>query len=184
MSLAGIGRFYKNMMKGNYQMGRRLTETLTRNMSPNKAKTIGGIVDVVAGAGLTYFFGLSTLGYVAAGAAAAASILTLAAPAAIPAALLTIGVSALFGTMGSRLTAAGVGFLAAAKDKIHLPSPKVAVVGVGHAVGFTAHAVAKPIKWTAHKLRHPFNNAHDGDKKGPQNDPPNSFRPKPGRHKL
>ncbi len=177
----GLVSFYKNMMRSNYEMGRHLTEMLTKNMEPEKARRLGGTIDAVAGAGITYFFGLMTLGYVAAGATALAGILTLAAPAAIPAALLTIGVSALFGGMGALMTAAGFGFLGAAKEKIHIPSPKAVVVGAGHAIGHGAQLAAKPAVWTFRKLRHPFKKAHDG-KKGPDDPPPSG--PKPGRHKL
>ena len=182
MSLAGIGRFYKNMMKSNYQLGRNIMNMFTRKMEPGKAKRVGAPIDLLAGTALTYIFGLQTLSYIAAGALAIGSIVTLAAPAAIPAALLTVGVSVVFGALGGLMTAIGVGFLAAAKSKISIPGPKRAIAGVGHAVGFTAHNVARPIKWTARKLTSPFKKAHDGKK--PPNDPPDDFRPKPGRHRL
>ncbi len=175
----GLGKFYMNWMRSNYQLGKRASDMMTRKMSPGKAKAIGTAVDVVAGAGLTYFFGLSTLTYIAAAATAAVGVLT--APATLPAALVTIGGAALFGGMGGLITGIGVGFLSGAKDKLNIPGPKAAIAGTGHAVGSGVRAAAKPFVWTANKLRHPFKKAHDGgDSQGPSTD----FRPKPGHHQL
>lgn len=177
----GIVSGFAGWVRGNYQFGRQASNMLTRNMEPEKARRTGAAVDVLAGTVLTGYMGLQTVGSIAAVSTAILGIAT--GGVAILPALATIAVGTVFGAMSALMTGMGVGFLSAAKQKLHIPGPKAAVVGVGHGIGWTAHQVARPFKWTGRKLSHVFKRAHDGDAQpGAQPNPNNGL--KPGRHSL
>lgn len=179
----GIASGFGRWIQGNYQLGRQASNMLTRNMEPKKARGIGATLDVVAGSFLGIYMGLQTVGSIVTAGTALLGLATLSVP--ILPALGALAIGTIFGGLGVLCTALGFGFLSAAKEKIHIPGPKAAVVGVGHGIGWTAHQVARPFKWTAHKLRHPFKKAHDGNtgaNKGPNG--PDNGRPRPGHHSL
>jgi hypothetical protein len=178
----GLASGFANWMRGSFEFGRHATDMLTRTMEPEKARKTGGAIDTLAGVVITAYAGLQTLGTIAAVSTAAIGLLTLSAPV-LPA-LATVGIGLVFGSLSAMMTATGFGFLSAAKNKLHIPGPVGAVKGVGHGIGWTAHQVARPFKWTGRKLSHIFKRAHDGDT-GPINGPsPGLGGPRPGRHSL
>lgn len=154
-----IFSFYKNMVRGNYENGHRLTSMVTKNMSPRKGAFLGTLADVALG-GLVTFLSASPLISSVIGTVAAVTA-AIAAPAAIPSALLAIGGTALWTALGVPMVAMGVGFFSSARERMHIPSPAGIVSTAGHAMGATVHAIEKPFKWAGHKLSHAFKKAHD-----------------------
>jgi hypothetical protein len=156
----GIVNFYKNMVRGSYESGHRLTARATKNMTPRKASFLGTLADVALG-GLVAFFSVPPILHSVAGAVAAVTA-AVTLPAVIPSALLAIGGAALSLGLGIPMVAMGVGFLGSARERMHIPAPTAVFTTAGHAVNVAAHTVASPFKWAGHQLSHAFSKAHDG----------------------
>lgn len=162
----GFGKFYKSMLKGNYEFGRRASNKITEDMPPKKAKAVGTAVDVAAGVGVTAIFGGSAIGYLVTAGLAVAGAVT--APATIPAVIVTVAVAALWFGLSALMTSMGVGFMSSAMDKLNIPKPKAAVAKVNRAAKSAVQTAAKPFKWAGNKLSHAFRKAHDGDSAAPK----------------
>ena len=159
----GIVNFYKNMVRGSYESGHRLSKMATKNMTPRKAGFFGALADVALG-GLVAFLSVPPILRAVTGAVVA---VTAAAtlPAVIPSALLAVGSAALSLGLGIPMVAMGVGFLDSARERMHIPAPTAVFTTAGHAVNVAAHTVATPFKWAGHQLSHAFSKAHDGAEK-------------------
>lgn len=151
--------FYKNMVRGNYENGHRMTGMVTKNMSPRKGTVLGTLADVALGSLVTYLSASPLVGSVLGSVAAVTA--AVAAPAAIPSALLAVGGTALWTLLSVPMVAMGVGFFGSARERLHIPSPAGVVSTAGHAAGATVQAIEKPFKWAGKKLSHAFKKAHD-----------------------
>jgi hypothetical protein len=161
---ADIGKFYLNLVKGNFRTGRTVMDQATRNSPPLQGRIVVGAVDVLAGSALAGFFGFQAVNCAIGIGLAVAAVVT--GGAAIPATLAVVGINTLFGALSVLMASMGLGFLAAAGSK--LPNPKPALSRAGHAAQDVGHTVAKPFRWTANKLGQAFKKAHDGGSTPPQ----------------
>jgi hypothetical protein len=175
----GFGKFYKSLLKGNYEFGRRAANMITEDMAPAKAKAVGASVDVAAGVGLTAIFGSTVIGWGVAAITAIAGIAT--APATIPAAIGIVAGAALWGGLSLLMVSMGAGFMSSAMDKMNIPKP--AAAKINYAAQSTAQTVTKPFKWVGNKLSRVFQKAHDGDSAAPKAVPGNA-QPKAASYKV
>ncbi|MBU6474506.1 MAG: hypothetical protein KGQ70_00950 [Alphaproteobacteria bacterium] len=171
--MMAVGQFFKNMITSFYRGGEQFTESVSRGMDPVKARRIGRAVDAIGGGVLTYMGAAGLVG----NALGIAALVSAAGLVSAPVVVTTLATTAVFGTLNVLGTAFGLGLLSAAAQKTGLPAP--------HAVAQrVAHETARPFKWTARKLRHPFRKAHDGQKAPKKQPKMKRTGPKPGSYKL
>ncbi len=142
-----IGNVFKSLYRG----GEHLTDSLLRDMEPAKAHRIGRVVDAGAGALVTYMSAAGIVGNVM----AVATIASAAAFVSAPVMAVTLASAALFGTLNVLAATFGLGLLGAAAQKFGVMSPR-------EVARRAARETVRPLAWTARKLRHPFQKAHDG----------------------
>jgi hypothetical protein len=157
MKISNVKGLIGDWMKATYRFGFCATKYLTDrlDMSPKSAKITGGIIDVAAGAGFTYW---GVTGAIWAVSSAVAAVTAIAA--APLTAVGTVLMSTLWLALSCGMACNGFGFLGAARQKAGIPSLPSFFRRAKNGLNQAAEKISKPFKDAkiAHKFKKAANN--------------------------
>ena len=123
----GFKTFVKRIFRGNYEFGKTLSNMITDDMPPQKAKAIGTAIDVGVGALMTLICVPPLINWTAAASSAVIAAATF--PAVIPTALVTIGTAAVMIGLNALALPFIAGLFSSGMDRLSIPKPTGAVAG-------------------------------------------------------
>ena len=153
------GNVLKDWMRGTFHFGKNFTDSIFASSSEETRKIGGGLLDVVAGIGITHLAVMQELGLIAGVGMALASVAS--APLT---AVATVGVGIVFTACNLLMGSMGLGLLDAAREKAGLANPFAAARNAGFSVSENVTTMKNSLKADFAKLTASFKKAVKAEK--------------------